>query len=150
MKVGESMFVGQFLHNLDSKNRIIVPAKFRPKLGDRAIITVGLDKSLAIYTEEEWLKLQTRLLSLNTNESNARKYIRFLVASATECNFDNNGRVILPNNLLEYGNIQKELVIIGNLNHIEIWSKENWDDYYTNASKEFEEVAERLEFGNGF
>lgn len=140
------MFVGQFVHNLDSKNRITIPSKFRVKLGEKAIITVGFDRCLAIYTHEEWENLQTKLLSLNSNQSDTRKYIRFLVGSATECDCDNHGRVILPANLIEYSHIKKELVILGSLNHIEIWAKEEWSHYYETASKQFEEVAEKLEF----
>ena len=140
------MFVGQYQHNLDEKNRLIIPSKFRAKLGEKAIITVGFDKCLAIYTQEEWTNLQSKLLSLNSNQSDTRKYIRFLVGSATECDCDSHGRVILPTNLLDYGNIKKELVVLGSLNHIEIWSKESWSNYYENASKQFEDVAEKLEF----
>lgn len=144
--MGDYMFVGQFVHNLDSKNRITIPSKFRVKLGEKAIITVGFDRCLAIYTQEEWENLQTKLLSLNSNQSDTRKYIRFLVGSATECDCDNHGRVILPANLIEYSHIKKELVILGSLNHIEIWAKEEWSHYYETASKQFEEVAEKLEF----
>ena len=144
--MGDYMFVGQFVHNLDSKNRITIPSKFRVKLGEKAIITVGFDRCLAIYTQEEWENLQTKLLSLNSNQSDTRKYIRFLVGSATECDCDNHGRVILPANLIEYSHIKKELVIRGSLNHIEIWAKEEWSHYYETASKQFEEVAEKLEF----
>ena len=144
--MGDYMLVGQFVHNLDSKNRITIPSKFRVKLGEKAIITVGFDRCLAIYTQEEWENLQTKLLSLNSNQSDTRKYIRFLVGSATECDCDNHGRVILPANLIEYSHIKKELVILGSLNHIEIWAKEEWSHYYETASKQFEEVAEKLEF----
>ena len=141
-----AMFIGQYAHNLDDKNRLTVPAKFRSKLGDKAIITVGFDKCLAIYTQEEWSNLQNKLLALNANQSDTRKYLRFLVGSATECDCDNNGRVTLPANLLQYGSIKKEIIILGSLNHIEIWSKEEWATYYENASKHFDSVAEKLEF----
>lgn len=139
------MFIGQYYHNIDEKNRIIIPAKFRAKLGLNAVITLGYDKCLSIYTEAEWEKLQEKLLSLSDNHSDHRKHVRMIAGSACECGCDSHGRVILPATLIEKIGIQKETVIVGNLNHIEIWSKENWEKYYNDACESFDELSERLE-----
>ena len=141
---GFDMFIGQYSHNLDEKNRIIIPAKFRHKLGENAIITIGHEGCLAIYTEEEWEKLQIKLMTLNSNQADARKHIRMIAGNASECSFDKNGRVILPANLITRAQIKKELVLVGNIDHIEVWSKENWTKYYEEADAGFDEVSEKL------
>jgi MraZ protein len=141
---GNDMFIGQYSHSIDEKNRIIIPAKFRNKLGENAVITLGHEGCLAIYTEEEWEKLQIKLISLNTNQREAREHIRVIAGSASECNFDKQGRVILPTNLKNRANIKKELVLVGNIDHIEVWSKESWDSYYEAASAAFDEISAKL------
>ena len=141
---GNDMFIGQYSHSIDEKNRIIIPAKFRNKLGENAVITLGHEGCLAIYTEEEWEKLQIKLISLNTNQKEAREHIRVIAGSASECNFDKQGRVILPTNLKNRANIKKELVLVGNIDHIEVWSKESWDSYYEAASAAFDEISAKL------
>ncbi len=140
------MFIGQYIHSLDDKNRLTIPSKFRGKLGEKAIMTIGFDNCIAIYTQEEWNNLQAKLLALNSNQSDTRKYIRFLIGSASECECDSNGRVIIPTNLLQFAGIKKETIVLGSLNHIEIWASEQWQRYYDDASKHFNEVAEKLEF----
>ena len=138
------MFIGQYRHNLDEKNRLIIPAKFRSMLGDNAVMTIGNDQCIAIYAQSEWNKLQEKLLTYNSNSSDARKQIRMIAGNATEANCDSQGRVILPQNLLEHSDIIKEIVLVGNLNHIEIWAKEKWEKYYDFASKNFDETSEKL------
>jgi MraZ protein len=142
---GESiMFIGQFSHNLDDKNRITIPSKLREKLGFNAVMTIGFDQCISIYTENEWVKLQEKLLTLNTNSTDARKHIRMLAGSASECSADAQGRVIVPPNLIERADINKEVILVGNLDHIEIWSKEVWERYAKDASEKFDEIAEKL------
>ena len=138
------MFMGQFNHSLDEKKRVIIPSKFREKLGHSFIITKGFDGCLAVYTEAEWIKLQERLLSMNSNQADTRRHIRILVGSATQCECDKQGRVSLPSNLITASGITKEVVLVGNINHIEIWSLENWQKYYDEANESFDEIAEKL------
>lgn len=138
------MFIGQYVHGLDEKNRLIIPAKFRDNLGSSAIITKGFDGSLAIYTAEEWSKLLSQLASLNSNTSDARRHVRVVSSSATECEWDRQGRVILPANLIQLAGIKKEVVLVGVLNRIEIWSKETWEAYYDESSTSFDQIAEGL------
>ncbi len=138
------MFIGQFSHNIDDKNRITIPSKFREKLGYNAVMTIGFDQCISIYTELEWNKLQEKLLTLNSNTTDARKHIRMLAGSASECSADAQGRVIVPPNLIERAGINKEVILVGNLNHIEIWSKEIWEKYAKDAADKFDEIAEKL------
>ncbi len=139
------MFIGQYYHNIDEKNRIIIPAKFRSKIGENAVITLGYDKCLSIYTENEWEKLQEKLLELKDNHADHRKHVRMIAGSACDCICDSHGRVILPQTLIDKIDIKKEIVIVGNLDHIEIWAKEKWEQYYADACDSFDELAEKLD-----
>ena len=143
-KVVELMFIGLYNHTLDAKNRIIIPAKFRERLGPNAVITIGNDGCLSIYTAQEWEKLFQQLSQMNSNSSATRKHVRMLAGSASECEFDNRGRVGLPQHLIQLCNLNKEVVIVGNLTHIEIWSKERWEEYYSDAMADFDANAESL------
>lgn len=138
------MLMGQYKHNIDDKGRIIVPSKLREKLSLSVIVTKGFDGCLALYSQDEWEKFQNTLLTLPSNTMDARKHIRVLVGSATELEFDKQGRINLAQNLLEDAKITKECVIVGVLNHVEIWSKETWDEYYEEATDSLEDVAEKL------
>lgn len=138
------MFIGQYRHTLDDKNRLTVPAKFREALGLSAILTKGFDGSLAIYTEVEFNYLLEQLAQLNTNSLDVRKHIRVITASATPCEWDKQGRMVVPSHLLSLAGITKECVLIGAQNHVELWSEESWKNYYSDASAQFEQTAERL------
>ena len=143
------MLMGQYLHNIDDRGRIIIPAKLREKLSSKVVVTKGFDGCLSLFSLDEWNKFQTSLLALPANTMDARKHVRVLVGSANEVEFDKQGRINLSNNLLQGASITKECVIVGVLNRIEIWSKEMWDKYYEDASDSLEEVAEKLSgYGN--
>ena len=138
------MFIGEYQHNLDSKRRIIIPSKFREELHTTFILTRGLDGCLTIYSLEQWEKLFIEVNKLPTTKKDARQYIRMLTSTATECTLDNQGRIQIPSFLANPVNITKECVIIGANDHIEIWDKSTWENYYEIASDNFEEVAENL------
>ena len=140
------VFMGQFLHNVDEKGRIIIPSKLREQLSNSVVVTRGFDKCIALYSAEGWEKFQTSLLALPNTMQDARKNIRVLVGSASCQEFDKQGRINLPANLTNEASITKECVIVGVLDHIEIWSKEAWDAYYDDASSSLEDVAEKLSF----
>lgn len=137
------MFIGEYQHAIDQKNRIIVPAKFRDALGDRFIMTKGLDNCLYAYPVEEWANLEQKLKSLPLGSKDARAFARFIFSGAADCEFDKQGRVVLPTNLVLYANIKKNIVTIGVSNRFEIWSKENWDDY-NNLNINYDEIAEKM------
>lgn len=142
------MFMGQFSHSIDAKGRIIVPAKFREGLGLRFVATKGNDNCLNIYTMEEWDKLVERLNALPTSNKIARMYVRKITANAAECEPDNNGRILIPQNLREYAGIEKDIVSIGVNDHVEIWDKDTWDKYNVEELISDEEMEAALaEFG---
>jgi len=138
------MFIGEYQHTLDQKNRVIMPAKFREKLGDSFVMTKGLDNCLFVYSLEEWRVVEEKLKSLPMTSKDARAFVRFFFAGATECELDKQGRIVMPNNLKEYAKIDKELVIIGVSTRIEIWSKEEWNKFNSDANISYEDVAEKM------
>ncbi|MGI6509409.1 MAG: division/cell wall cluster transcriptional repressor MraZ [Erysipelotrichaceae bacterium] len=121
------MFSGQYLHNLDGKGRIAVPAKFRNELGDVAVVTRHADDCLAIYSEKTWDIEEKRLYAMDRNKKNVRKYIDFRLSVLYKLNFDSQGRIYLPQDLIEAGKLEKECVFTGALDEIKLWSKDAWD-----------------------
>lgn len=139
------MFMGEYEHTIDAKNRIIVPAKFREELGDSFIITKGLDNCLFVYPMEEWKIIEKKIRSLPFNRADARAFSRFFFSGASEVEMDKQGRVLIPSNLRKYASLEKEVVIIGVSSRVEIWSKEVWEDYNESTGAEFENIAEKLD-----
>lgn len=138
------MFMGEYRHNADSKGRIIIPVRFREELGESIVCTKGLDGCITIYTLEQWAQILDELKKLPNTKRESRMYIHMLTARAAQCEFDSQGRILLPLPLMEDAHIEKECVVIGVNDHVEIWSKDRWDAYYDLASQSFEEVAEQL------
>ena len=130
------MFIGEYQHSLDSKNRIIVPSKLRDSLGDRFIC-------LYAYPIDEWQKFEEKLNNLPLTNKDARAFVRFFVAGATEVETDKQGRGLIPANLREYAGIEKEIVTIGALNKVEIWSKEKWESY-NESDIDFDSIADKM------
>ncbi|SKA83383.1 MraZ protein [Caloramator quimbayensis] len=137
------MFIGEYQHALDTKNRIIIPSKFREELGNSFVITKGLDGCLYCYPMEEWKKLEEKLKSLPLTNKDARAFVRFFFSGAADIEIDKQGRALIPQNLIEYANIVKDIVSIGVSTRIEIWSKEKWDEYNT-QNINYEEIAEKM------
>lgn len=138
------MFIGEYSHNLDAKGRLIIPSRFRDELHASFILTRGLDGCLTIYSLEQWNKIFEEINKLPDTKKATRAYIRVLTSNASECLLDNQGRILIPSNLANSVNIKKECVVVGANDHIEIWDKETWDNYFEEANKNFEEVAENL------
>ncbi len=138
------MFIGEYQHTLDAKNRVIMPSKFREKLGESFVMTKGLDNCLFIYSSQEWSVVEDKLKSLPMTNKDARAFVRFFFAGACECELDKQGRILMPNNLKEYARIDKELVIIGVSTRIEIWSREEWNKFNSDANISYEDVAEKM------
>ncbi len=142
------MLIGEYQHNIDAKGRLIMPAKFRPDLGQQFIVTRGLDGCLFGFPQESWNNLQEKLKQLPLAKKDARKFTRFFYSAATEVEIDKQGRINLPNNLLEFAKIDKECRVIGVSDRIEIWSSELWNDFALDAEENFEEIAEEMiDFG---
>ncbi len=139
-----SMFMGEYRHNADKKGRIIIPVRFREALGESIVATKGLDGCITVYTLNQWESILEGLQKLPTTKKESRMYIHMLTARAAQCEFDSQGRILLPQPLMEDAQIDKECVVVGVADHVEIWSRTRWDEYYESASESFEEVAEKL------
>lgn len=123
------MFLGEFTHKLDSKNRIMIPSEFREDLSNNFYITKGPEKSLVIYTEEEFIKQSERLDMLEVQNKKNRAIKRLFFSSTVKASLDKQGRVLLNKNLRDYSEIKEEAMIIGNNSTIELWDRDNWEDY---------------------
>ncbi|WP_034429172.1 division/cell wall cluster transcriptional repressor MraZ [Caldisalinibacter kiritimatiensis] len=138
------MFIGEYQHSIDKKGRVIIPSKFREDLGETFIITKGLDNCLFVYPLEEWKILEEKLKSLPLTRRDARAFVRFFFAGATEGSLDKQGRVLIPGNLREHSRLKSEAVIIGVSNRVEIWSKDEWNKYNKNDDLSYESIAEKM------
>lgn len=138
------MLIGEFHHNIDEKGRLIIPSKFRSELGERFIITRGLDKCIFVYSLIEWNTIVKKLTSLSFTKKDARNFMRFFLSGATECEFDKQGRINITSPLVHYANLNHECVIIGVNERIEIWSKEEFDNFFEENESKFSEISEHL------
>lgn len=139
------MFMGEYNHTIDAKGRLIVPAKFREILGDNFIVTKGLDGCLFVYPNDEWTRFEEKLKSLPLTNKNARQFTRFFLAGAAACEVDKQGRILLPQVLREFASLEKDVVLVGVANRIEIWSRERWDESMNTYDGDMDEVAENME-----
>ena len=141
---GDNMLIGEYHHNIDEKGRLIIPAKFRNELGDKFVITKGLDKCLFIYSLTEWNKLIEKLSALQFTKKNVRAFERAFIGGASTIEFDKQGRINITSPLVHYANIEKECVIIGVNERLEIWSKEEFEKYMKENEESLEEITEDL------
>lgn len=137
------MLMGEYHHNLDEKGRIIIPSKIREEIGDNFVLSRGLDKCLFIYPRQEWNNMIEKYKEL-PNTKDARNFMRFLLSGATECNFDKQGRINIPSPLMEYASLEKECVVIGVNDHLELWNEEEWQDFIDTNESEFSDLADHL------
>ena len=135
------MLLGEYNNKLDDKGRVSVPAKFRDDLGHSFIVTKGLDNCLFAYSKEEWATFEAKLNSLPLTNPNARNFIRFFFAGATECETDKQGRINIPQNLREYAGLSKEVFIVGVSTRVEIWDKDKWLEYTDKENMDVNEIA---------
>ncbi|NYE05299.1 MraZ protein [Bacillus niacini] len=138
------MFMGEYHHSIDNKGRMIVPSKFREELGEMFIITRGLDQCLFGYPLKEWALIEDKLKGLPLTKKDARAFTRFFFSGATESELDKQGRINIPAPLLQYAKLEKECVVLGVSNRIEIWGKQIWEDYFSESEESFAEIAENM------
>lgn len=138
------MLIGEYEHSLDDKGRVIMPVKLRSDIGERFIITKGLDGCLFIFSQLEWSNFEKKLKELPLTNKNARDFVRFFLSGAIECELDKQGRFLIANNLREYANITKEVVIIGVGTRLEIWNKEKWKNYNSDENISPDDIAENM------
>ena len=136
--------MGEFHHNLDEKGRIIIPSRLREELGDSIIVTRGLEDCLFVYSEKEWTKVVSKLKELPFTKKDARSFTRMFLSGATNEEFDKQGRIKIPSPLLEFAQLEKECIIIGVSDRLEIWSKEKWNSFMNDASDNLSDLADHL------
>ena len=143
-KWGMNMFIGEYHHTIDDKGRIIIPAKFREELGNEFIITRGIENCLFVYSLNNWHQITTKLNSLPFTKKDARNFVRFFMSGATNVELDKQGRVNVTSPLIQYANLQKDCVVIGTGDRLEIWSQESWDDFFNSTKDSMSDIAENL------
>ena len=137
------MLIGEYEHSLDAKGRLIMPSKLRDDIGEKFIITKGLDGCLFAFSIEEWKNFEAKLRSLPISNKDARAFSRFFFAGAMDCEIDKQGRFLISSNLREFAGLTKEVVIVGMDSRIEIWSKDKWQKCDEDISAD--EIAEKME-----
>ncbi len=143
-KVGDSMLMGEYHHNIDDKGRLVIPNKFREELGDTFVIARGIEKCLYVYSNHEWEKLVAKLNTLPFTKKDARTFTRTFFSGATVCEFDKNGRINITSPLVSYAGLTKECVIIGVNDRLEIWDENLFADFLNDNSKQLDLIAENL------
>ena len=138
------MLLGEYRHNLDTKGRMAIPAKFRDKLTAGAIITRGIDNCLFVFANAEWEVLAQKLIALPLAQANSRAFVRLMLAGATDVEIDNQGRILIPDYLRKYAGLKKEVIVAGLYNRVEIWDEAAWQAYKAKTESSSEEIAEKL------
>jgi MraZ protein len=138
------MFIGEYTYSIDEKKRLAVPPKFRKQLKDGGVITRGLDNCLFLYSYEEWERLAKKLSEMPISKADARGFSRLMLSGAMEVEFDNMGRILVPDYLKDYAQLKKKVVVAGLYSRIEIWDEEVWQAYKEQTEKEAGNIAERL------
>lgn len=138
------MLIGEYTHNIDAKKRLAIPAKLRKELGERAILTRGLDNCLFLYPMQEWQKLTEKLAQLPVGQGNTRSFLRLTLAGAVEVELDQLGRILVPDYLKNYAGLKQKVVLTGVYNRLEIWDEERWINYKTEVEKNTDMIAEKL------
>lgn len=138
------MLIGQYEHTIDIKKRLALPAKFRGELGDKVIITRGVDGCLFVYTQQEWQTVSTKWSTLTISQTEARSFARMMLAGAMEVSLDKLGRILVPDYLKDYASLKKNVVICGLSNRLEIWDSEKWETYKKAAEKGVDEIVSKL------
>ena len=141
------MFRGRYEHTIDPKGRVSIPVKFREFLGkkyDERLVITNFDGCLVAYPYEEWIQLEEKASSLSMVKKETRSFMRFFYSSAIECTLDKQGRILIPQTLREYAALDKEIVLVGQLKKIEIWSKKRWSEQIAKAHEEFDRISDVL------
>lgn len=138
------MLKGQYSNSIDAKGRIVLPKKYRPTLNEQVVVSRGLDGCLSVYPIEKWQEIEKKLAALPTTKKQARDYARLILSSAEDLELDNMGRINLPAHLIKLANLEKNCIIIGLGEYLEIWDENKWNEYNQNVEESFEEIAESL------
>ena len=143
-KVFKAMFIGEYNHNLDTKGRMAVPAKFRNMLKKGAVVTKGIDNCLFLYPKEKWQEMAQKFAELPISQSKARAFARHMLAGAVEVEFDNQGRITIPEYLRNFAGLKKKTIVAGLYDRLEIWDEDTWNKYKKGAEENSADIAEAL------
>ncbi|MBI4836897.1 MAG: division/cell wall cluster transcriptional repressor MraZ [Candidatus Portnoybacteria bacterium] len=138
------MLIGEYKHILDIKKRLAIPSKLRKEIGRGAVLTRGLDNSLALYPAKEWQKMVDKISQLPSGKIDARGFSRIILAGAAPVEFDSLGRILIPDYLKQYAELKKNVVVVGIYSRLEIWNEEKWNAYKKRMESEVGNMAERL------
>ena len=138
------MFCGEYKNTIESKGRIIIPAKFREELGEKFVVTKGLDNCLYGYSLEEWSNFEKKVKELPQTDKYVRTFTRFFFSGATECELDKQGRVLIPSNLREYAKLEKNVYTVGVSSRFEIWAKDAWEEYISSENIDTDEIESKM------
>jgi len=138
------MLIGEYKHTIDTKKRLAIPSKLRRELGDKAVITRGLDNCLFIFPQKQWNKLIEKLSQLPLGQRDTRGFTRLMLAGASEVSLDKLGRILVPDYLKKYAGLKKNVVIAGVYNRLEVWDESKWKLFKQSTEKEVDNMAERL------
>ncbi len=138
------MLIGEYEHSVDVKGRLIMPSKLREDIGEKFVVTKGLDGCLFVFSLKEWEIFQEKLRALPVSNKNARDFSRFFLAGAIECEIDKQGRFLITSNLREFASLDKDVVIIGVTTRLEIWDRDKWKAYNSDENISAETIAENM------
>lgn len=138
------MLIGEFIHTLDPKKRLALPAKFRKELGKKVVLTNGLDGCLFIYPIKEWEKVAEKIAGLSMGQADTRGFGRFMLAGAVETDVDAIGRILVPDFLKEFANLKTQVAVVGLSTRIELWNEKTWKEHKIRIQKEAGTLAEKL------
>ena len=138
------MLLGEYTHTLDTKNRLTLPVKFKGELGKKIFVTRGLDKSLFVYSTHEWEIITEKLSGLSMTDENSRGFSRFFLAGAAAIELDKSGRMLVPEHLKDFANLDKEVVLTGVQSRVELWDAKLWKAYKRKMEKEGDLMASKL------
>jgi len=138
------MLIGEYIHTIDNKNRVSLPAKFRKEMGKSLVVTPGLDNCLFIFTKKEWVKISEKLSEFSMLSADNRSFNRFMFGGATEVDVDNIGRFLLPDFLKNRAGLTEKVALVGVQNRVEIWNDAKWTEYKSMVEKQADSLAEKL------
>ena len=136
--------MGEYHHNIDDKGRLTIPSKFREDIGDKFVITRGLENCLFAYSEDDFKRIVERLEQIPFTKKDARQFMRFFLSGATLVEFDKQGRINITVPLINYANLEKECIVIGTGDRLEIWSSDNWNSFMDSTKDSMSDIAEGL------
>ena len=143
-RTGDTLFLGEHHHSLDAKGRVIFPVRIREELGAQVVLQKGIERCLYVYPPQEWEKRVEAVRSLPSTNPRARRYARFFFSQASSEQLDRQGRLTIPQQFREYAGLEREVVIVGNGAHVEVWDRRTWESARSETEEGIDETTEEL------